>query len=671
MDKLLRYSLAAGLAAVLVAVVALTLLYRSLVLDSLLEGETRANVTLTRTFANAIWPEHAAFVMNAGRIPKAELASRREIADLGFQLRMLKAGTSVVKVKIYDTNGLTVFSSDPRQIGEDRSGNPGVRSALAGVPVSETTYRERFDSWDGPLAERNIIGTYVPVRVLEYSPVDAVMEIYSDVTPLVERMERSLWQIFGVVLAALSLVFSVGLWSILRHRRLLRAQEDERVAREEQVRYQAYHDALTDLPNRVSFAEHLEEAVRRAKRARWPLAVMFLDADQFKRVNDSLGHEAGDQLLRVLAARISASVRETDLLFRMGGDEFTVLLEDVRGPEEAASVAQRILEAMREPLQLQHHELTVSVSIGIAMYPKDDDSGERLVQSADTAMYRAKELGRNRYAFFTPEMNERVESQLLLEAALRRALKQSEFRLHYQPRVTTGGRIMGVEALLRWAHPERGLVEPAQFIAALEETGLIVPVGAWVLREACRQAAAWQAAGHAPLRVSVNLSSRQFRSETLVDAVAEALREARLDAQWLEVELTESLLMENLDRAMVIMGRLKELGVGILIDDFGTGYSSLGYLKRFPIDGLKIDRSFVRDLANSRKDAAIVESIAALAQSLGIGLVAEGVEQPRQAEFLRAHYCTELQGYLFGRPMAAAALEEILRQPAALAGSGA
>ncbi len=671
MDKLLRYSLAAGLAAVLVAVVALTLLYRGLVLDSLLEGETRANVTLTRTFANAIWPEHAAFVMNAGRIPKAELASRREIADLGFQLRMLKAGTSVVKVKIYDTNGLTVYSSDPRQIGEDRSGNPGVRSALAGVPVSESTYRERFDSWDGPLAERNIIGTYVPVRVLEYSPVDAVMEIYSDVTPLVERMERSLWQIFGVVLAALSLVFSVGLWSIVRHRRLLRAQEDERLAREEQVRYQAYHDALTDLPNRVSFAEHLEEAVRRAKRARWPLAVMFLDADQFKRVNDSLGHEAGDQLLRVLAARISASVRETDLLFRMGGDEFTVLLEDVRGPEEAASVAQRILEAMREPLQLQHHELTVSVSIGIAMYPKDDDSGERLVQSADTAMYRAKELGRNRYAFFTPEMNERVESQLLLEAALRRALKQSEFRLHYQPRVTTGGRIMGVEALLRWAHPERGLVEPAQFIAALEETGLIVPVGAWVLREACRQAAAWQAAGHAPLRVSVNLSSRQFRSETLVDAVAEALREARLDAQWLEVELTESLLMENLDRAMVIMGRLKELGVGILIDDFGTGYSSLGYLKRFPIDGLKIDRSFVRDLANSRKDAAIVESIAALAQSLGIGLVAEGVEQPHQAEFLRAHYCTELQGYLFGRPMAAAALEEILREPAAQAPRGA
>jgi EAL domain-containing protein (putative c-di-GMP-specific phosphodiesterase class I) len=299
------------------------------------------------------------------------------------------------------------------------------------------------------------------------------------------------------------------------------------------------------------------------------------------------------------------------------------------------------------------------------MYPKDDDSGERLVQSADTAMYRAKELGRNRYAFFTPEMNERVESQLLLEAGLRRALQAGEFRLHYQPRVTMDGHIMGVDALLRWQHPVRGLIEPAEFIAALEETGLIVPVGAWVLREACRQAAAWQAAGLAPLRISVNLSSRQFRSENLVDAVADALREATLDAKWLEVELTEGLLMENMDRAMVIMGRLKALGVGILIDDFGTGYSSLGTLKRFPIDGLKIDRAFVRDLTNSRKDAAIVESIAALAQSLGIGLVAEGVEQAYQADFMRARYCTELQGYLYGRPMAAAAVEEVLRQPQA------
>jgi EAL domain-containing protein (putative c-di-GMP-specific phosphodiesterase class I) len=330
-------------------------------------------------------------------------------------------------------------------------------------------------------------------------------------------------------------------------------------------------------------------------------------------------------------------------------------------------VAQRVIEATREPLQLAHHELAVSVSIGIAMFPKDDAAGERLVKSADTAMYRAKELGRNRYAFFAPEMNERVESQLLIEAALRRALKNGEFRLHYQPRISAAtGRAVGVEALLRWAHPQWGLVEPARFIPALEETGLIVPVGEWVLGEACRQAAAWRDAGLESLRVSVNLSSRQFRSEMLAGTVAQALRASGLDPALLEVELTESILMENMEQAMAVMGSLKALGIAISIDDFGTGYSSLGYLKRFPIDSLKIDRAFVRDLATSPKDAAIVDAIAALARSLGIGLVAEGVEDAHQVEFLRERYCTELQGYLFGRPVPAEGIAEFLRRPAAL-----
>ena len=330
-------------------------------------------------------------------------------------------------------------------------------------------------------------------------------------------------------------------------------------------------------------------------------------------------------------------------------------------------VADRVIEATREPLQLQHHELAVSVSIGIALFPKDDASGERLVKGADAAMYRAKERGRNRYAFFAPEMNERVESQLLIEAALRRALKNAEFRLHYQPRISAAsGRMVGVEALLRWAHPQWGLVEPARFIPALEESGLIVPVGDWVLAEACRQAAAWCDAGLEPLRVSVNLSSRQFRSETLAGAVGQALRASGLAPAQLEVELTESILMENTEQAMAVMGSLKALGIAISIDDFGTGYSSLGYLKRFPIDSLKIDRAFVRDLATSPKDAAIIDAIAALARSLGIGLVAEGVEDAYQAEFLRARYCTELQGHLFGRPVPPEGIAEFLRRPGPL-----
>jgi diguanylate cyclase (GGDEF)-like protein len=369
-------------------------------------------------------------------------------------------------------------------------------------------------------------------------------------------------------------------------------------------------------------------------------------------VNDSLGHDAGDRLLRVAAERIRRAVREADMLFRMGGDEFTVLLEDVRGPEEAAMVSSRVLEAMAEPLQLQHHEISVTASIGIALYPRDDVVAERLLKSADTAMYRAKELGRNRYAFFAPEMNERVESQMLIEAALRRALKNQEFVLYFQPRVSAAsGRATGAEALLRWRHPEWGLVEPGRFIPLLEETGMVVPVGAWVLAEACRHAKAWQDAGLPALRVSVNLSSRQFRSETLFDSVTEALRASRLQPQLLELELTESLLVENVEHAMGVMGKLKAIGTAISIDDFGTGYSSLGYLKRFPIDSLKIDKSFVRDIATSPKDAAIVKAISALARSLGIGLIAEGVEEVWQAEYLRGQQCTEMQGFLFSHPL--------------------
>jgi diguanylate cyclase (GGDEF)-like protein len=672
MLKLLRYSQLIALAVLFAVVLALSLLYRGLLFDALVESETHASMVLSKTFANAIWPSHARFVMRAGSLERPTLAGREEIAALDLDLRRLADGLSVVKVKIYDLNGLTVYSTDPRQIGQDASKNPGFQRARDGYPVSNLTLRRKVDSWEGEISDRHILATYVPVHVYDAAPVEAVLEIYNDVTELIEGTQASQWKILAAVLGAMVLIYFVLQAILSYYQRLLADKERERAAQEERIRHQAYHDALTGLPNRASFTEHLEESMRRAKRAGWPLALLFLDLDLFKRVNDSLGHDAGDRLLRVAAERIRRSVREADMLFRMGGDEFTVLLEDVRGPEEAAMVATRVLEGIAEPLQLQHHEIAVTASIGIALYPRDDVVGERLVKSADTAMYRAKELGRNRYAFFAREMNERVESQLLMEQALRRALKNKEFVLHFQPRVSaTSGRATGAEALLRWKHPEWGVVEPARFVPLLEETGLVVPVGAWVLAEACRQAAAWQSSGLPPLRVSVNLSSRQFRSEALFDAVSEALRASQLAPQLLELELTESLLIENVEHAMGVMGKLKAIGVAISIDDFGTGYSSLGYLKRFPIDSLKIDRSFVRDIATSPKDAAIVKAISALARSLGIGLIAEGVEEPWQVEFLRARHCTEMQGYLFSKPLAAEELPAALARPFPLPRSSA
>jgi diguanylate cyclase (GGDEF)-like protein len=661
MLNLLRYSQIIGVAVLLAVVVALSLLYRGLVFDSLVESETHANVALTKAFANALWPSHADFVRRAGSLPRSSLANRDEVQAIDRDLRQLANGLNVVKVKIYDLHGRTVFSTDPRQIGEDKSANPGFRRARDGYPASEITYRHRFDAWEGEIADRNIIGTYVPVHLHEAAPVEAVLEVYTDVTDLVERMQRDQRHIIGGVLGAMALVWLVMQLMLSHYRRRLAEEERQRKAQEESMRHQAFHDPVTELPNRASFTSHLGEALRRAKRAEWPLALLFVDLDLFKRVNDSLGHDAGDRLLRMVTERIRRAVREADLLFRMGGDEFTVLLEDVRGPEEAGAVAQRMLDAIAEPVQLDHHEISVTASIGIALFPRDDVVEERLVKSADTAMYRAKELGRNRYAYFAPEMNERVEHQMKMEAALRRALKNREFVLHFQPRVSVlTGRASGLEALLRWRHPEWGLVEPARFVPVLEETGLIVPVGAWVLAEACYQAKAWQAAGRAPGRVSVNLSSRQFRSEGLFKAVGGALRASGLAPGLLEVELTESLLVENVEYAMDVLHRLKALGASISIDDFGTGYSSLGYLKRFPIDSLKIDRSFVRDLASSPKDAAIVDAICALARSLDIGLVAEGVEHSWQAEYLSARHCTEMQGYFFSRPLAADAVPEAL-----------
>ncbi len=661
--KLFRYSSFIGLIALVAVTVALSWFYRRLAFDALVETETRANVALTKAFANSIWPSYAAFVGEAGKIPPAELPNRDEIHRLGGELKLLAHGLDVVKVKLYDTNGLTVFSTDPRQIGQDKRTNGGLVRALGGAAASEITFRDHFDAWEGEISERNIIATYVPVRIHGAAPVVAVMEVYSDVTPLVAKLERTQIRLAAGAIGALSLLYALLLSIAGRSDRILREREAERIANEERVRYQAYHDPLTGLPNRASFAEHLEQAIHRSKRFGWSLGLMFLDLDRFKRVNDSLGHESGDELLRVAARRLQGCIREADMLFRMGGDEFTVLLENVKGPEEAAAIAARMSQAVAEPVELKDHELAATVSIGIALYPKDDESGERLVKSADTAMYRAKELGRNRYAFFTQEMNDRVENQLLLEAGLQRAVRNDEFVLHYQPRVSAATRrVVGVEALLRWKHPERGLVSPGEFIPLLEESGLIVPVGAKVIEAACRQNKAWQDAGLPPMRVSVNISSRQFRSESLDETIREALRTTGLGAEWLEIELTESLLVENSEQAVAVMERLKAIGVAISIDDFGTGYSSLGYLKRFPIDSLKIDRSFVKDLRTSATDAAIVDAISALAHSLGLGLVAEGVEEAGQAEFLRARYCTEMQGYLFGRPVPPEEMADAVRR---------
>jgi len=432
----------------------------------------------------------------------------------------------------------------------------------------------------------------------------------------------------------------------------------ERKRVEEQIEYQAYHDALTGLPNRRLFRDRLTVALAHARRLKNPLAVMFLDLDRFKVVNDTLGHSTGDELLKAIAARLQASLREEDSIARMGGDEFTVLLADLKTPDDAAKIAQKVLDTVALPLQIDGTELFITTSIGIALFPSDGDTAEILLANADHAMYRAKDAGRNSYQLFTPAMNSRALERLSLENDLRHALERGELQLHYQPQINiVSGRVMGVEALLRWNRPGFGLVSPMDFIPIAEETRLIVPIGEWVLREACRQAKAWQGDRPAGFRMAVNLSPRQFQHSDLPQVIASALELSGLAPGDLELEITESLAMQNTSRTISTLHRLREMGVQIAIDDFGTGHSSLNYLRSFPIDSVKIDQEFVQEIEASAPDRAIVSAVIGMARGLRLRVTAEGVETDHQLAFLREQGCEEVQGFLFGEPVPATAFQ--------------
>ncbi|HEU4964541.1 MAG TPA: EAL domain-containing protein, partial [Bacilli bacterium] len=435
----------------------------------------------------------------------------------------------------------------------------------------------------------------------------------------------------------------------------------DRKADEERLHHQATHDALTGLPNRLLFLDRLQSAAQDAKRLDLFAAVMFLDLDRFKIINDTMGHNLGDKLLQQVATRLPNCLGEQDSLCRLGGDEFAILLEKLETPNVAVDRAQSLLDAFLQPFELEGQEFFLTPSIGIALSPSDGTEVEELVKNADSAMYRAKESGNN-YQFYTPMMNAKSFERLTLEQELRKALLQQEFVLHYQPQVALeSGKLIGMEALLRWQHPTRGLVSPALFIPLLEENGLIVPVGEWALRTACRQNKLWLDDGY-DLHVAVNLSARQFAQQNLVETVKRVLEETGLPASHLDLEITESIAMEDNSRAVRTMQELNELGVGISIDDFGTGYSSLSYLKKFPIQTLKIDKSFVDQIAHDQDDVAIAASIIALGKALRLKVVAEGVETEEQFALLREMGCDKMQGFHYSRPLPPEQFETLLAQ---------
>ncbi|MEO5795750.1 MAG: EAL domain-containing protein [Rhodoferax sp.] len=437
----------------------------------------------------------------------------------------------------------------------------------------------------------------------------------------------------------------------------------ERKLAEQKIQFQAFHDALTGLPNRLLLQDRFEQATAHASRAGSKLVLLFMDLDNFKSINDTMGHDTGDVLLQQIATRLRACVRETDTISRLGGDEFLILVPDLAHADDAVPALVKLMEQMQLPFYADGHEISTSVSMGVTVFPDDGSSFESLLKRADMAMYKAKGDGRNTYRFFDDTMNVEAVEHLFIRNGLRRALERDEFVLHYQPQIDlASGAVIGVEALIRWNHPELGMVPPARFIPVSEESGLIVPMGDWVLREACRQAVAWQHAGLPALCMAVNLSAVQFKRGSVEQSVVQALEETGLNPALLELELTESILIQNAEGVLDSVKRLKLLGVKLSIDDFGTGYSSLSYLKRFAIDKLKIDQSFVRDLATDPDDAAIVRAIIQMARSLNLRTIAEGVETADMLHQLRAFGCDEAQGYYFARPMPADELANYLRQ---------
>ena len=435
----------------------------------------------------------------------------------------------------------------------------------------------------------------------------------------------------------------------------------ERKRSEEQIQHMALHDALTGLPNRTLLQDRIAHAIAVANRQSHALWVLFIDLDRFKFINDSLGHKAGDVLLMTIAQRLQTTLREHDTVARIGGDEFVLVLPDLAASPLTARVIQRILDAVSEPMLLEGQQIVIGCSIGIAIYPMDGVDEERLLEHADTAMYRAKKNGRNNFQFYTALMNDGASERLSIENGLRHALANEELVLHYQPQVDLlTNKIVGVEALIRWQHPTLGLIAPGRFISIAEETGLIIPIGAWVLRTACAQNKAWHRAGHDNLRIAVNVSARQFADPALVQTIVDALANNELAAHHLDIEITESLLMTDVEQALGILLELTNLGVHLSIDDFGTGYSSLTYLKQFPINALKIDQSFVHDISVDKTSEAIVTSIISLAHNLQIQVIAEGVENQAQLDFLRQQQCGQMQGYYFSRPVPVADLEAML-----------
>ncbi len=652
-----------SLVGIVVVAVTLVYFYQSMAVKALMERESQSNSDLARTIGNTLWPKYADFVGHTDGIPLEKLPTLPVIDQIRQDILHKIHGLRVVKVKIYNMQGLVVFSTEASQIGANKAESEGFLSARAGRDASEIIFRDTFSSFEGSIYDRNLVSSYVPIRRSFDQPVEGVFEIYSDVTSLLGDIENTRNRIL-LIITAMMLVLYLFLMVIVR-RAHLQIQAHEVLQQREQkqrVDYLEYHDEVTGLLNRRGLLRQMQRYVMEERISNVGLGVVALKLLNLNNISGGLGHQRVMQLLRLAAERIKTCTTGSHNLSHLDSSEFIMVAENLFSENELDFIVGKLISLFAEPFTIDGKSVTLSIAIGVdASWEDGEKSCEYLLSNALLALSECEKASGKHYLRYEPGMELKKQEYLNLEIDISQALQRREFRLYYQPKIdVVSGEVAGMEALVRWEHPRRGLVMPGGFIRLLEERGYIVELGQWILREACIQCRRWHDEGHVGLRVAVNVSLKQLVSRGFVEMVAESLQQSGLPPQFLELELTESILAEETEAVGELLQQLKSTGVMLSMDDFGTGYSSLSYLMHFPFDYIKIDRTFIRDMMHNRDHATLTSAIVTMAKSLNLGIVAEGVETLQQLARVREMGCDEVQGFYFSQAVSAASFSEVV-----------
>jgi len=634
------------------ASILLSISTRLILVNNLIKSEELNSLSITQLLSNSVLLNFEEFLNQAGSLSANEIRQHSKTIALNDFIQKKTKGLNILKIKIYNLDGYTIFSSDFSQIGKSKKNHPSFLKAVKGNVISKLSFRDKIYAQKELITNRNLISSYIPIWIEGKDEIQGVFEVYKDVTNLIYDTKTTQIKIFAIVFGILSIVFIVLYFVINNADKIIKEFNQQKEEETEQIKNMAFYDSLTGLPNRVLFLDRLEHSLQLASRTQRLVVLMFLDLDRFKQVNDNLGHEAGDTLLKIVTERLQKCVRTGDTLSRISGDEFTILVENIHNIEISTTIAQRIVSSIAKPYFINNSEVYITCSIGLSVYPFNDDDANSLMKKSDAAMFYSKSCGRNNFHYYTPDMLQHGSHRFELESDLSAAIETSQFQLYFQPKVSLSNlKMSGMEVLLRWEHPSQGSISPDIFLPILEETGLIAKVGTWVIQESCRLTKEWNDKGETPISVSVNVSAIQFNQQNFVSSIETILLETGLNPGLLELELTERCLMENTEENIEVMTNLKQLGVKLTIDDFGTGYSSLNYICRLPIDALKIDRSFISNLMDSSEKRSVVTAIISFAHGLKLNIVAEGIENLEQLTFVKAMRCTTAQGYLLSRPL--------------------